>query len=897
MFLSINKVHGLGFFALRSLLFIAIALLTACGDDFPPEFNTGSPAFVEVVAGTSSGLRVSLNGETQLSLPFDSLWEDPGASIIGDGAETARLEISGEVNTAAPGEYKITYTAVPQEGDSVSITRTIVVLSPQYELTISAVGEGYIEVNDGVNLQTCQDTLCRYQFPENSNLVLTAFASPGYVFSEWDVCHNSSDNTCSLSLTKATLAALTFSSESPIEVNSDVIELTEEQILAITNYAKDSDVIIFKPNTDITGIEVGSIILSKGIYRGADHPENVEITFARRVRKIIKLPGTQIIINTVPVALKDIINSGTINVKAGLPASELPRVVLEKGGSNVEGKALPSARSTASGSYTLPVEVELTPGVKVIGSLSIGVGADYDLDFHFPADVHSARAIVRAAVSGTLSYEIQVAKEAKLFDLDLGTYSLPPVVVGPVLIRPVVKVSLTPKAIAEASISPFMTVGASGEVGVMYDHVRGWSNLGAMDLVGDGGVTGGAELKGRFAVEGLIDVAVTAEVYDIAGPKFDLGLGGGVEGLAVLPPKDDCVIEYGPYGKLGVDFGGGFSVLGAEYEYTAKLVDYKYPFGGKRCIEDTEPPSMVENIIAKTLNDESIEVSWETATDNVRISHYEVWRRSGVLSVTRRIEPEWAGTSLVDQKLAPETEYCYFVYAVDGNKNRSEEPSQMVCANTGLIDISPPSSPSFLEVEAASTRALGLTWGEAMDDQAVAAYIIREHLPSGRIFGLGRVKGDQLEFFAKGLNPDTEYCFSVIAQDDAGNQSEPTDVVCETTLPLESAGRTIYLGCVDWDYYVIEMLMDLDEFFDDRIELTGIGNDYDGSRLSYVISGDYIEATGEVNAEINWAFEDSSVKRVDGFSTNLDTADTGDVPLTKVVDNGGCYGEIRIVKN
>lgn len=79
------------------------------------------------VSTTASGPIVTLNGGTSVTIHVGDTWTDPGAvaSDVPDGTITP--VVTGTVNTATAGNYTLTYTATDSNGNTGSVTRTVVV--------------------------------------------------------------------------------------------------------------------------------------------------------------------------------------------------------------------------------------------------------------------------------------------------------------------------------------------------------------------------------------------------------------------------------------------------------------------------------------------------------------------------------------------------------------------------------------------------------------------------------------------------------------------------------------------------------------------------------------------------------------------------------------------------
>ncbi len=93
---------------------------------------------------------------------------------------------------------------------------------------------------------------------------------------------------------------------------------------------------------------------------------------------------------------------------------------------------------------------------------------------------------------------------------------------------------------------------------------------------------------------------------------------------------------------------------------------------------------------------------------------------------------------------------------------------------TTCADTVPPSRPFAVIVETLSSSQLRVSWTAATDNVAVVGYTVTRN--SSRLQDVGSVS-----FVDGGLQPDTQYCYTIIANDKAGNHSPPTSSVCGRT--------------------------------------------------------------------------------------------------------------------
>ena len=86
-------------------------------------------------------------------------------------------------------------------------------------------------------------------------------------------------------------------------------------------------------------------------------------------------------------------------------------------------------------------------------------------------------------------------------------------------------------------------------------------------------------------------------------------------------------------------------------------------------------------------------------------------------------------------------------------------------------DIQPPTAPAGLGINSVSPFELRLAWSPSRDDKAVVEYRVYQ----GKAY-LESVTSPGT--FYSGLNPEADYCFTVSALDEAGNESQSSEEVC-----------------------------------------------------------------------------------------------------------------------
>ncbi|WP_299670522.1 GEVED domain-containing protein [uncultured Polaribacter sp.] len=181
---------------------------------------------------------------------------------------------------------------------------------------------------------------------------------------------------------------------------------------------------------------------------------------------------------------------------------------------------------------------------------------------------------------------------------------------------------------------------------------------------------------------------------------------------------------------------------------------------------DTEAPTAPTNVIASNITENSINLSWNAATDNIGVAGYDVYS-NGSLQTTV------ANTSFVATGLTANTSYSFYVIAKDASGN-SSSASATISASTLAPDTTAPTAPTSLTSTGNTDTSVSLSWNAATDNVAVTSYDI---LRGTTIVG----NTVNTSFTVNGLTSNTAYSFSVKAKDEAGNISNASNAINVTT--------------------------------------------------------------------------------------------------------------------
>jgi len=184
---------------------------------------------------------------------------------------------------------------------------------------------------------------------------------------------------------------------------------------------------------------------------------------------------------------------------------------------------------------------------------------------------------------------------------------------------------------------------------------------------------------------------------------------------------------------------------------------------------DTTPPTKPGSISASAANSAQISVSWGTATDDVGVAGYYLYRNGGVVANT-------AGISFTDT--VPPGVYAYTVAAYDAAGNVSQQAGPTAPLSV-VADTTPPSAPTWISVTPA-TSSVVLSWNAATDNIGVVGYYIYRNgnkIPLSNIF-------TATSYTDTGLIPGNSFNYKVVAYDAVGNTSNSTTMNVTTLSDL-----------------------------------------------------------------------------------------------------------------
>jgi chitodextrinase len=216
---------------------------------------------------------------------------------------------------------------------------------------------------------------------------------------------------------------------------------------------------------------------------------------------------------------------------------------------------------------------------------------------------------------------------------------------------------------------------------------------------------------------------------------------------------------------------------------------------------DTQPPAKPILSLGPATQT-TLELRWQTGTDNVGIHHYNVFRGNSAAAGGQVKIAETTALSYVYTGLACGTSYSLALQAQDaaGNKSNLSEAIWYPVTTRACDqppppppppgDTQPPSAPSNLRVTSSTATSIALAWTASTDNVGVAGYDVylngvKVWMPSGT------------SFTYLGLSCATTYTAAVDAYDAAGNHSPKTAVTVatpacpDTTSPSTPTGLAV----------------------------------------------------------------------------------------------------------
>ncbi|WP_135548182.1 fibronectin type III domain-containing protein [Paenibacillus cymbidii] len=195
---------------------------------------------------------------------------------------------------------------------------------------------------------------------------------------------------------------------------------------------------------------------------------------------------------------------------------------------------------------------------------------------------------------------------------------------------------------------------------------------------------------------------------------------------------------------------------------------------------DTTAPTAPHGLTAVSTASYSATLNWTASTDNIGVSHYEVYRNCTPIGTA-------TGTTYTDTGLTASSRYFYSVVAYDYAGNESGGGGR--CAVTLSPDATPPSTPGSL-TGSVTGHSVALNWSASTDNRGIAGYrVYRDGAEIATVTGTVYTDANILSA--------TGYSYTVKAVDTSGNLSAASAPFAVTT-PNFLVFSNFESGASDW---------------------------------------------------------------------------------------------------
>ncbi len=229
-----------------------------------------------------------------------------------------------------------------------------------------------------------------------------------------------------------------------------------------------------------------------------------------------------------------------------------------------------------------------------------------------------------------------------------------------------------------------------------------------------------------------------------------------------------------------IDLDGNYITGKVELDpYETKILFYF----SDEVIEDTQIPTVPQNLSAGSVEQNSVHLSWDPASDDVGVKGYNIYI-NGKKNLSTSSENETVNG------LSPGTEYSFSVSAFDFFSNESAA-SEVVSVTTKArevvdtsdnVDKTPPSVPSNLRALDVGKDFIDLVWAPSSDNISVSGYYIY-------VNGILHATTSNISMIIDNLSPASSYEISVTAFDNSFNESNPSAILEVRTLESNNSSK------------------------------------------------------------------------------------------------------------
>jgi chitodextrinase len=193
------------------------------------------------------------------------------------------------------------------------------------------------------------------------------------------------------------------------------------------------------------------------------------------------------------------------------------------------------------------------------------------------------------------------------------------------------------------------------------------------------------------------------------------------------------------------------------------------------------PPTPPTGLTASMVSSTQINLSWTASTDNAGVTGYKVERCQGASCSNFAQIAAPTTTAFNDTGLTASTSYAYRVRATDAAGKLSSYSTTATASTASAPDTTPPSAPTNLAANAASSSQINLSWTASTDNVSVTGYKVERCQGAGCSNFAQIATPTTVGYSDTGLAASTPYSYRVRATDAAGNLSNYSATATATT--------------------------------------------------------------------------------------------------------------------
>ncbi len=298
--------------------------------------------------------------------------------------------------------------------------------------------------------------------------------------------------------------------------------------------------------------------------------------------------------------------------------------------------------------------------------------------------------------------------------------------------------------------------------------LRNWFATNSLNI--DDAFAGGQPIA-NLPTEAEIDAILNSFFAIVAAVLSDYNLAGTNLATASYDANDSGVDLYLDSNPVLVNNGSITIIVTEQGTLTSTQASTNIPLSTDLTAADNEDPSVPGSVRALASASNEIVVVWESSTDNIGVTEYQVFRDAVLIATTPY--PVYTDTNL-----SSDVDYSYHVVAIDASGNASQSSIPASSQTLAAVDLIAPPTPQAVSLTPA-TGSMRISWNQTEIGDVVAFNISRS-VGTGASADLANVTSNFLTDFS--VMSGTQYCYQVTAVDASGNESDPTSVACENTL-------------------------------------------------------------------------------------------------------------------